>query len=138
MEDGAVKPLVWAAIGAGVALATGLLFFKESTEMRPSPPPPPKAYGEPVRIALPVPSGWRRATNADVTALPELSVAANSLMNTPGFTAMPYGTLAPFVASNGLTYATWIEQHFHPPGGVAQPWGLHHGVTILAQSGQIT
>jgi hypothetical protein len=55
-------------------------------------------------------------------------------MNTPGFTSMPYGSLTPFVASNGQTYATWIEQHYHPPGGAAQPWGLHHGVTVLARS----
>lgn len=47
---------------------------------------------------------------------------------------MPYGTLTPFVASNGQTYATWIEQHFHPPGGALQPWGYHHGVTVLAQA----
>ena len=129
-----MKPILWAAIGGAIALATGLVFFKESTAMRPSPPPPPKNYGEPVRVTLAVPSGWRRATSAEVSALPELSVAANTLMNTPGFTNMAYGTLAPFVASNGSTYATWIEQHFHPPGGVAQPWGFHHGVTILAQN----
>jgi hypothetical protein len=54
-------------------------------------------------------------------------------MNTPGFASMPYGSLFPFVASNGGTYATWVEQHYHEPGGALQPWGLHHGVTVLAR-----
>lgn len=46
---------------------------------------------------------------------------------------MAYGTLAPFVAVDGKTYATWIEQHYHPPGGATQPWGYHHGVTLLTK-----
>jgi hypothetical protein len=46
---------------------------------------------------------------------------------------MQYGALAPFIAGNGKTYATWIEQHYHPPGGETRPWGYHHGVTILAK-----
>jgi hypothetical protein len=50
---------------------------------------------------------------------------------------MPYGTLTPFAASDGNTYATWVEQHYHEPGGAAKPWGLHHGVTLLAQAALI-
>jgi hypothetical protein len=73
-------------------------------------------------------------SNSEVSALPELSAKAVALMNTPGFTSMQYGTLSPFVASDGKTYATWVEQHFHPPGGSAQPWGLHHGVTLLEKA----
>lgn len=46
---------------------------------------------------------------------------------------MTYGTLAPFTGGDGKTYATWIEQHYHPPGGATQPWGYHHGVTVLAK-----
>lgn len=88
-------------------------------------------YGETQKVSLSVPSGWRRATSAEVSALPELSAQANALVNTSGFTSMQYGTLAPFTASNGRTYATWIEQHFHEPGGSVRPWGLHHGVTLL-------
>jgi len=86
-----------------------------------------------VRVTLPVPSGWSRIAGGDA----ELSAQANALRNTPGFTSMQYGTLTPFVASDGKTYATWIEQHFHEPGGPVQPWGLHHGVTLLAQTGAL-
>jgi hypothetical protein len=95
-------------------------------------PLPTQTYGEATKVPPSVPSGWRRATSAEVSALPELASHASALMNTPGFTSMQYGTLSPFVASDGKKYATWIEQHFHPPGGAAQPWGLHHGVTVLA------
>ena len=136
------RPLLWiAAAGATVAAGALLLTRKPSappaSPPTPSPPqvgPPPKTYGEATRVALAVPSGWRRVTGAEVSALPELGARANALRNTPGFTSMTYGTLDSFVASNGGTYATWIEQHYHPPGGAAQPWGYHHGVTILASS----
>jgi hypothetical protein len=73
-------------------------------------------------------------TGSEVSALPELAVQADFLLNTSGFTSMQYGTLAPFTASDGNTYATWIEQHYHEPGGSVKPWGLHHGVTLLAQA----
>ena len=129
-----MKPLLWLSIGSAVVGAVVLLLSKERTGDVPS--PPARTYGEPTRVTLPVPSGWRRTTNAEVSTLPELASQANSVMNTQGFTSTPYGTLAPFVASNGKTYATWIEQHYHPPGGAAQPWGLHHGVTVLAQQNQ--
>jgi len=138
-----VKPLLWGA-AAGAAIATVLLVVRQSKSgstpprfpgSSPAPAPAPKSYGEATRVALAVPAGWRRVSSGEVSALPELGAQANALMNTPGFTSMAYGTLAPFVASNGKTYATWIEQHYHEPGGAAQPWGLHHGVTILAASG---
>jgi hypothetical protein len=48
---------------------------------------------------------------------------------------MQYGTLSPFTASDGKTYATWVEQHYHEPGGAVKPWGLHHGVTLLTKVG---
>lgn len=131
-----MKPLAWLVGGAAVT-AMGLLLLKKRTEVDtpPSiPSVPPVSYGETTKVTLAVPAGWRRATNAEVSALPELGSQAGALMNTPGFTSMTYGSLAPFTASNGNVYATWIEQHFHEPGGTAKPWGLHHGVTILAQS----
>ena len=133
-----MKPLLWIAAG-GAALATTVLLIaqKRAASILPGPPPapPPQSYGEAVAVTLAVPSGWHRATDADVTALPELGAQANALRNTPGFTSMQYGTLTPFVASDGQTYATWIEQHYHPPGGAVKPWGLHHGVTLLAKTG---
>lgn len=132
-----MKPLLWGA-AAGAATATILLIVRQTHTTRsfqaPSPSPSPTVYGETTSVPLAVPAGFRRATSSEVSALPELATRASALMNTPGFTSMPYGTLAPFVASNGQTYATWIEQHFHPPGGAAQPWGLHHGVTVLARA----
>jgi hypothetical protein len=134
-----MKPLAWLVGGAAVT-AVGLLLLKKRTcvDTSPSiPSVPPVSYGETKKVMLAVPSGWRRATNTEVSTLPELGSQARALMNTPGFTSMAYGTLAPFTASDGNSYATWIEQHFHEPGGVAKPWGLHHGVTILAQSGSV-
>lgn len=130
----AVKLLPWVA-AAGVAV--GIVLLGKRTEASPLLPSnePAKTYGESTKVSLSVPSGWRRASSAEVSALPELSSHANALMNSSGFTSMQYGTLAPFVASDGRTYATWIEQHFHEPGGTAKPWGLHHGVTLLAQTG---
>lgn len=134
-----MKPIAWLVGGAAVT-AAGLLLLKKRTDVSTSPSipsVPPVSYGEATKVALAVPSGWRRATNAEVSALPELGSQASALMNTPGFTSMTYGSIAPFVASDGNTYATWIEQHFHEPGGSAKPWGLHHGVTILAQSNSV-
>ena len=131
------RPLLWLAAGGGAAAVLVLIARKQSSNPS-SPPassPPPQAYGEAVKVTLAVPAGWRRATSAEVSELPELGVQANALMNTPGFTSMQYGTLTPFIASNGQTYATWIEQHYHAPGGAAKPWGLHHGVTVLAKTG---
>lgn len=40
----------------------------------------------------------------------------------------PYGTLVPIDAG----VAALIEQHCHEPGGAAEPWGYHVGVTLLA------
>jgi hypothetical protein len=128
------KTLTWLAIGGGGVVSTVLFLTKKKTDNTPPPPsPPPKTYGETVRVTLTVPAGWRRMTSSEVAALPELGAAANTLMNSPGFTTMQYGSLFPFVASDGNTYATWVEQHYHEPGGAVKPWGLHHGVTLLAQ-----
>ncbi len=131
--------ILWVAIGSAAA-GTALLLWKRAGCER-SPPhtsipaaEPPKTYGETVKVTLAVPAGWRRATSAEVSALPELGAQANALMNTLGFTSMSYGTLIPFTGSDGRVYATWIEQHYHEPGGSTKPWGLHHGVTVLAQS----
>jgi hypothetical protein len=131
----AVKPLLWIAAGG---IAAGLLLLVRQSDAAsntpPEPPTPPSpTYGETTRVTLSVPAGWRRATNAEVAAHPELVAHATALLNTPGFSSMTYGTLDPFVANDGKTYATWIEQHYHEPGGPTKPWGLHHGVTLLAR-----
>jgi len=125
--------VLWLGVGGGVAVAIATALFLEK-RAKAAPLLPVQTYGEPVRVSLTVPSGWRRATNAEVMALPELRSQANALVNTSGFTSMQYGSLSPFVASDGKTYATWIEQHWHEPGGAARPWGLHHGVTLLARA----
>jgi hypothetical protein len=132
-----VNPLLRAAaIGAGVVGVFGvLLLFEKKAKAAPLLPqqPSPTTYGETTRVSLPVPDGWRRATNTDLQSASDLASHAVALRNTPGFTSMPYGTLSPFVASDGKTYATWVEQHYHEPGGPMKPWGLHHGVTLLAK-----
>lgn len=132
-----MSPLAWAATAG--AVTAGILLIAKKVQAQPmiSPKSPeaPPTYGETTRVSLPVPVGWRRVTNAEVAALPELRSEATSLRNTPGFTTMAYGTLTPFVASDGKTYATWVEQHHHEPGGAIKPWGLHHGVTLLAKLG---
>lgn len=128
-----MSPLAWAAT-AGAVTAGILMIAKKAQAATPKTPgtSPTQTYGETTRVALPVPAGWRRVTNAEVTTLPELGAAATALRNVPGFTSMQYGALTPFVASDGRTYATWVEQHYHEPGGAIRPWGLHHGVTLLA------
>jgi len=129
-----MTPLLWVAAGG---VAGGLLLLARSAKATPKlssapapTPEPPLSFGEPKRVALAVPAGWRRVTNAEVS--PEIRVYADALRNTSGFKTMAYGTLAPFT-SDGKTYATWIEQHFHEPGGAVKPWGLHHGVTLLTR-----
>ena len=118
-----MKPRWWWAIGGGVAAGVVLLATRREQQTM---------YGETKQTPVAVPDGWRRATNAEVAALPELAHQAVELRNSIGFTALPYGTLNPFTASNGQTYATWVEQHYHEPGGPVKPWGYHHGVTVLA------
>jgi hypothetical protein len=126
------RPLLWIAIGGGVA-ATVFLTRKKANAA-PLVPNEPQSYGETKCVPLAIPIGWRRVTGAEVAALPELQTWASGLRSTPGFTSTPYGTLSSFVASDGKTYATWVEQHYHEPGGPVKPWGLHHGVTILARA----
>lgn len=132
-----MTPLLWVVAGGAVG---GLILLARSAKAAPKsssselPPPqpsePPLTFGEPKKVSLAVPSGWRRVTNAEVS--PEILSRANALRDTSGFKTMAYGTLAPFTR-DGKTYATWIEQHFHEPGGAARPWGLHHGVTLLTK-----
>lgn len=132
------KPILWLAVGGAALTATAtVLFLRKRTAEGGSPPlpPTPPIYGETTRVTIAVPASWRRVTSAEVAALPELGARANALRFSPGFSSSLYGTLTPFVVSDGKTYATLIEQHYHEPGGPAQPWGLHHGVTILARVG---
>ena len=124
-----MKALPWVAAGAAALGATLLMTKKSKAAVEPA---IDTQYGEQARVALAVPAGWRRATNADIASAPDLAEHAVALRNTAGFTSMQYGTLYPFVASDGNTYATWIEQHYHPPEGPVKPWGYHHGVTLLA------
>lgn len=121
-----MKTLLWISIGS--AIAGGVLLLVERTGEGGS-PAATKTYGETTRVALAVPAGWRRFSGSD----PELSAQATALASSSGFASLPYGTLKPFTSSDGKTYATWIEQHYHKPGGPAKPWGLHHGVTVLAR-----
>ncbi len=121
-----MKKIVWVAIGGGV-LTSLLLLTRRASAATAKP-----VYGEAKRVVLLAPEGWRRMTDAEVIALPELIAQAKAIRSYPGFTSLPYGTIFPFVASDGKTYATWVEQHYHEPGGPIKPWGYHHGVTLLA------
>lgn len=47
--------------------------------------------------------------------------------------AEAFGTEIPFEA-DGVEYVARIEEHFHPPGGEARPWGYHPGVSVLVES----
>jgi hypothetical protein len=99
------------------------------------PPPGPQpivkaGLDEPI-IYTPPPSGWRRLKTAEVT--PGLLAFANSERST--VTQKPYGTIIPFMDTRtGAQFAAMVEQHFHPPGGPVKPWGLHHGITLLARA----
>ena len=124
-----VRGILWVAAGGAAAAGLFLATRRVSVPIMPS-----RSYGETQKVLLSVPAGWRRVTSAEVSALPELASQASLLRATPGFTSMRYGTLTPFTASNGNTYATWVEQHYHEPGGPAKPWGLHHGVTLLTRT----
>ncbi len=128
-----MKPLLWLAAGGAAAAGIYLLARKSTVVSSTVVSSPPPTYGEAVKVTLPVPAGWRRL-GATETPPPEAVAVANALRAQPGFTTMAYNTLAPFQVDGLGTYATWIEQHYHPPGGAAKPWGYHHGVTILAQS----
>lgn len=133
-----MKPLLNFVFGSSVVGVALLLFDRRAKADPLLPPPPPllppapqQHYGESARVTLAVPVGWRRASSSGNTVWPELVARANSLRSTPGFSSMTYGDLAPFTASDGNDYATWIEQHYHPPEVGPKPWGLHHGVTLL-------
>jgi hypothetical protein len=41
-----------------------------------------------------------------------------------------FGTEIAFT-SGDLSLVARIEQHYHPPGGEARPWGYHPGVSVL-------
>ncbi len=121
-----LNKIAWLAIGGGVV--TSLLLLTRRASAAPSKP----IYGETKRVVLFVPNEWRRLTDTQATALPELITEANAIRSYPGFASLPYGTIFPFVASDGETYAIWVEQHYHEPGGPIKPWGYHRGVTLLA------
>jgi hypothetical protein len=124
-----MHPLIW-------FLALGLILTTKKATAAPLlpgpsalPPPPPLPHEG--QIIVPIPSGWRRVTSAEVT--PELAGMARQILADHG--GNPYGTLIPF-SSPGLVhdYAGLIEQHYHEPGGPVQPWGYHHGVTLLTRA----
>lgn len=116
-------PLLW--LGGALGL---LLLAKPSAAatLQPLPPPIPTEK----RVAVPIPSGYRRLSQAEVT--PALAASARVILDTHG--SDPYGTFFPLPDG----YAAMIEQHYHEPGGPVKPWGLHHGVTLLVQSVQST
>jgi len=127
-----MNPILWFAAGA-----FGLFFATKKARavtMQPLPgvPSMPPGTSTEEKVATPFPGGYRRVKQAEVT--PELLAKANAVRNSSGFTSQAYGTVMPFVASDGKEYAALVEQHYHEPGGSVKPWGYHHGVTLLARS----
>jgi hypothetical protein len=79
-------------------------------------------------VATPGPSkNLRILKQSEVTTA--IGVAAKKILN-ENF-SKPYGTEVPF-ESNGKKYVGRLEEHYHPPGGKAKPWGKHKGVTVYA------
>jgi len=110
--------------GGALMLAGGLVVFaqgfagNDDVEIPTSPPRPP--------VTGPIPSGYRRMTSAEVS--PELSAAAYQVL--ASHASDPYGT----VVYLGDGYAAMVEEHWHPPGGAATPWGFHTGVSLLTSA----
>lgn len=118
-----MAPIVYLGIGL-----LGFVFLSRKTQaatLRPLPSPVPTGAVE-TQVTVPLPAGWRRVYQAEVT--PALSEQAATILGTYG--GQPYGT---FVPIDG-TYAAIIEQHYHEPGGPMKPWGFHHGVTLLTRT----
>jgi hypothetical protein len=44
----------------------------------------------------------------------------------------PFGTEIEF-EDEGEIYVARIEEHYHPPGGEAKPWGPHPGVSVFVR-----
>lgn len=126
------KPRLW-PFAVGAAVVGGIVLLARRARGAEPTGASNVTYGESKRVVLEVPAGWRRVTSAEVRAVPELTTQAVALRSREGFSSLPYGTLYPFWAGDGKLYATWVEQHYHEPGGAVKPWGLHHGVTLLAR-----
>lgn len=108
-------PLVLLALG-------GLLLLSRKATASPSgatvPPQLSQNTPPPGSVFLPPPSGYRRATQAEITPLMQAD-ASISL-------ALPLGSRV-----QREDYSIGIESHFHPEGGAALPWGWHKGATVF-------
>jgi len=111
-------------LGSAFVIAAGLVLlaqaFPDEEENMP-PEGPPRAP-----VAIDLPAGYRRVRGDEVTA--ELSSAAQSVLASHG--GAPFGTVVPIDDE----YAGLIEEHYHPPGGAARPWGFHHGVSLIVRA----
>lgn len=104
---------------AGFVAGVGVLFIMKRQRTSPS------ADAEEGVVAMP--SDWRRLTNSEVT--PELGLEARAILREHH--EDPFGTIVPFVGSDGRTYAGLVEEHYHEPGGPMKPWGYHTGVSLM-------
>jgi hypothetical protein len=69
----------------------------------------------------------RRLKDREVT--PAIGEAAKRILQ--AHRSDPYGTEVPFEA-DGKRYVGRVEEHYHPPGGPARPWGKHPGISVFA------
>lgn len=109
-------PLFLAVLALGAVLLASRKGTAQSTgtavplQLGPNTPPSDSIFLAP-------PSGYRRATAAEITPLMQAD-ASLSL-------ALPLGTR---VQRDG--YAIGIESHYHPEGGAVLPWGWHKGASV--------
>lgn len=69
----------------------------------------------------------RRLVKAEVTR----DIAKQARQMIDAHYRAPYGSEFPF-ESGGRKYVARIEEHYHPPGGEARPWGYHPGASVFA------
>jgi hypothetical protein len=85
---------------------------------------PRKIITGPIPAVIPIPAGWRRAAQKEVTK-DALAFANWRVKN--------LGQPGDFVTRETPTgvFGALTEWHYHEPNGPLKPWGWHRGVTIL-------
>lgn len=101
-----------------LVVVLGVTAIKQSTPSAVVVVPPRPLEEQPV-----IPDGYRRMRDKEVTH--ELAELAKT------FLKFPYGAVEPVENTAGLDVLAALEQHYHPPGGEAKPYGWHKGVSLF-------
>lgn len=96
------------------------------------PPPPPPGTVLPPDVAkpvyVPVPVGFRRVKDAEVT--PDITAKARDILKLGG----PVGSSYPFTGADGKSYLALIEVHTNAPGSNVPGSGVpHRGVSLVTR-----